>query len=268
MDKILLQKKLALENIISSYPSALIGFSGGVDSTLLAYVSKLVLKENVLLVTAISSTYLKRELDEAKAFAQEHHFNHLVIESEELDIPGFSENPKNRCYFCKLELFSKLQKIALKNSLAVVFDGDNASDKDDYRPGRDAAKELGIISPLTLSGMTKADIRELSRFYKLPTSEKPSMACLASRFPYGESITSNKLTRVGFFEEKLRDLGFTQLRVRSHGDLARIEFIDVEIERAFSLREQIGNISKSAGFVYCSIDVKGYRTGSMNEALL
>ncbi|NLE02411.1 MAG: ATP-dependent sacrificial sulfur transferase LarE [Fibrobacter sp.] len=267
MDKALEEKKNALQKIIGTYKSALIGFSGGVDSTLLAFTCQQVLKDKVLLVTATSSTYITKELNEATAFAKEHNFRHLIIQSEELDIPGFSNNPKNRCYYCKLELFSKLKHIALANNIDVVFDGDNVSDLQDYRPGREAAKELGIISPLTAAGMTKSDIRELSRYYKLPTSEKPAMACLASRFPYGETITREKLERVAILEEKLRDFGFTQLRVRSHDNLARIEFINDEIEKAFTMREKIGISAKNAGFTYCSIDVQGYRTGSMNESL-
>jgi len=268
MEKKLETKLHKLETLIASYKSALVAFSGGVDSSLLAYVCKKTLGKDVLLVTAISSTYPKNELEDARSFAALIELPLLEIMSEELGIPEFSSNPHNRCYHCKRELFGKLKTIASEKSISVIFDGNNASDADDFRPGRTAARESGIVSPLSETGLTKEDIRILSREFGLPTAEKPAMACLASRFPYGELITSEKLLRVRTAEQEIRELGFTQFRVRSHGDLARIEIIENEMDRAFSMRLKITDLLKRAGFVYQSIDLQGYRTGAMNEGLI
>ncbi len=257
----------ALEAVIKRYPSALVAFSGGVDSALLAYVAGRALPGAVWLVTAESSTYPAEEGQEAKRLARDFDLPHLVVRSEELDIPGFCDNPPDRCYYCKRELFSQLVRIAEQRGLAVVFDGNNASDLDDFRPGRRAVEELGVVSPLEEAGLTKDDIRALSRHFRLTTAEKPAMACLASRFPYGERITREKLDRVGLVERALRQMGFTQLRVRSHGDLARLEFDPAEMPRAFDQREALARLCRQAGFVHCALDLIGYRCGSMNEAL-
>jgi uncharacterized protein len=267
MEQILQKKKEHLEAIITQYGSALVAFSGGVDSSLLAFVCKQVLGDRIILATATSSTYPQRELDDARTIGKSLGLKHLFIVSEEIDIPGFSNNPHDRCYYCKKELFSKLQELAAHQNCEVVFDGNNSDDLGDYRPGRKALKELGIISPLELAGMSKNDIRELSRHFSLPTAEKPAMACLSSRIPYGEQITKEKLRRIEAAENFLAGSGFTQFRVRSHGDLARLEFITTEIERAFSQRELIHNELKKAGFTYICIDLQGYRTGAMNEVL-
>lgn len=263
-----LQKKSdLLESIIKQYAAVLVAFSGGVDSTLLAFTCKNVLGDKTVLVTATSSTYPQRELCDARAIGSSFGLKHLFITSEELDIPEFSKNPHDRCYYCKKELFSKLLEVAHEQGCSVVFDGNNIDDIGDYRPGRRAIKELGIISPLELAGLTKQDIRELSRLYNLPTAEKPAMACLSSRIPYGEEITNEKLRRIEIAENFLADAGFTQFRVRSHGDLARLEFISSEIEKAFSQRDEIHTALKKAGFSYICIDLQGYRTGAMNEVL-
>jgi uncharacterized protein len=263
-----LQKKAdLLESIIKQYHSVLVAFSGGVDSTLLAFVCKKVLGDKTVLVTATSSTYPQRELDDARAIGSSFCINHIFITSEELDIPEFAQNPHDRCYYCKKELFSKLLATAKNYGCDVVFDGNNIDDIGDYRPGRRAIKELGIISPLELAGLTKQDIRAISRHYNLPTSEKPALACLSSRIPYGEEITREKLRRIETAENFLSDSGFTQVRVRSHGDLARLEFINSEIEKAFSQRDEIHKAIKNTGFSYVCIDLQGYRTGAMNEVL-
>jgi uncharacterized protein len=267
----MLEQKLSnLKQIIAQYSSALVAFSGGVDSTFLLKVCLGVLgKDRVLAVTAKSATYPERELNEAIKLAEMLDARHRVIESEELNIPGFSDNPPERCYYCKRELFGKLKKIAEKEGLNFVLDGSNFDDTSDFRPGMKAVKELGVKSPLKEAGLTKDDIRALSREMGLPTWDKPSFACLSSRFPYGEKITREKLERVGRAEEVLRDSGFSQYRVRSHGDMARIEVKPEEMGKFFdrTFREEVATKLKSMGFTYVTLDLLGYRTGSMNEGL-
>jgi uncharacterized protein len=256
-----------LDRIIGAYGSAVVAFSGGVDSTFLAWACKRTLGDKTLLVTARSSTYPETELDGAKQSAAFLGMKHRIIASEETDIPGFSENSPLRCYYCKKELFSKIVEIARMENYDVVFDGSNADDLKDYRPGRKALEELYIRSPLCEAKLTKDEIRSLSRNAGLPSAAKPSFACLASRFPYGEKITKEKIGRVDRAERVLRLMGFTQFRVRSHGDVARIEFIESEIDKGWSERRVIEDGLKQAGYVYVAIDSRGYRTGAMNEAL-
>lgn len=262
-----MSKLKTLKNIIGQYSSAAIAFSGGVDSTFLAAVAKEVLGDRILLVTATSSTYPFYEMDESKVLAKEFNLKQKVIVSEEIDIPGFSDNPPDRCYYCKSELFGLIKHIAEQEDYEVVFDGSNADDLDDFRPGRKAIKELGVKSPLCEAGLTKDDIRKYSKEMGLATADKPSYACLASRFPYGEQITKEKLDRVGKAEFEIRKLGFHQFRVRSHGDLARVEFAPDEMEYGWQKREQLLAICKDSGYTYVSIDLQGYRTGAMNEVL-
>ena len=249
--------------------SLAVAFSGGVDSTFLLKVAADVLGDRALAVTARSSTYPERELREAEAFAKNLGARHIVIDSEELDIPGYADNPVNRCYFCKRELFGKVREAARRNGVRYVADGSNQDDLGDYRPGMKAADELKVVSPLKAAGMTKEDIRLLSREMGLPTWNKPAFACLASRFPYGQKITREKLAMVDRAEQFLLDLGFRQVRVRHHGDLARIEVGPDERGRFFSgdLMEKVYGELKSIGFTYVTLDLKGYRTGSMNEAI-
>jgi pyridinium-3,5-biscarboxylic acid mononucleotide sulfurtransferase len=262
-----LEKLAKLKQKIGAFKSAVIAFSGGVDSTFLARVSRDVLGEHALLVTATSSTYPYYELEEAKKLAEMLGMKQRVIVSEEIDIPGFSDNPPDRCYYCKNELFSLIRHIAGQEGFEAVFDGSNADDLKDYRPGMKALREQGVLSPLREAGLTKQEIRQLSGQMGLPTADKPTYACLASRFPYGERITREKLQRVGMVEKALRDLGFTQIRVRSHGDLARIELTGQEMERGWVSRQTISDLCHKAGFVYAAIDLDGYRTGAMNEVL-
>ena len=263
-----MEKLKLLESGIRKYHSALIAFSGGVDSTFLAYYTHKVLNGNVLLVTATSSTYPFFELEEAKELAVKYNLKHKIINSEETDIPGFSDNPPDRCYYCKRELFSILIEIAKKEGYAAVFDGSNADDLNDYRPGMKAKKEYGVISPLCDAGLTKNDIRALSGQFGLPTADKPAYACLASRFPYGEKITITKLNRAEKTESEIRTLGLKQFRVRSHNNLARIEVAPGELEDAWKNKEKLHEICKSAGFVYVTLDLQGYRTGAMNEEIV
>ena len=268
MDPLLQEKKDKLYAIIRDMGGCVVGFSGGVDSTLLFAVAAEVLGDRALAVTATSETYPERERREAEAFAKKIGGRHRVVESEELDIPGFAENPKNRCYYCKSELFTKLRKIADEEGLPYVLDGSNLDDRGDYRPGKQAACELNVRSPLDEAGLSKEEIRTLSQAMDLPTWDKPSFACLSSRFPYGTAITREKVSQVGRAEESLRDLGLRTIRVRHHGDMARIELGPAEFEQVVNgLRDEVIRLVKSAGYTYVALDLQGYRTGSMNEVL-
>ena len=249
--------------------SAAVAFSSGVDSTFLLRVAHEELGDRVVAVTARSRSFPKRELDEAAAFCRSEGVRHEIVDSEELDIPSFAENPPDRCYHCKKALFRKLIAFAQANGLNAVLEGSNIDDDGDYRPGRRAIMELGVRSPLHDAGLTKGEIRELSKKLGLPTANKPSFACLASRFPYGERITAAGLERVERAEQWLLDagLGLTQLRVRSHGDVARIEVPPEAIARIAARAEEVAAALKGFGFAYVALDLQGYRTGSMNERL-
>ena len=258
-----------LKELIKGLDSVAIAFSGGVDSTFLLKTAQDVLGDKVVAVTARSSTYPEREFKEAQQFAESIGVKHIVIVSEELEIEGFSKNPTNRCYYCKHELFSKIQEVAKIHQVKVVLDGSNFDDLGDFRPGMRAAKELKVVSPLKEAELTKDDIRVLSKEMALPTWNKPSFACLSSRFPYGQEITPEKLKMVELAEQFLLDKGFRQIRVRHHGDMARIEVEKQEREKFFNLEllDETGTKFKEFGFSYVTIDVLGYRTGSMNEVL-
>ena len=249
--------------------SLAIAFSGGVDSTFLLGVAHLVLGNNALAITATSSTYPERELKEAIAYAKSIGAEHIIIRSEELDIQGFAENPQNRCYHCKRELFSKVVQIAHERSIAYVADGSNADDTNDFRPGMIAMRELGAVSPLMDAGLTKQEIRDYSKAMGLPTWDKPSFACLSSRIPYGERITVEKLAMIDSAETALLNMGFRQVRVRHHGNIARIE-VGMEERQKFFAPGTMDGIDKALrviGYAYVTLDLRGYRTGSMNEVL-
>ena len=250
--------------------SVAVAFSSGVDSTFLLYASCEALgKDNVMAITAKSCSFPKREFDETVSFCESRGIRHVICESEELEIDGFKENPKNRCYLCKRELFEKIGDIARDNGLKYVVEGSNVDDEGDYRPGLMAVKELDVKSPLRAVGLYKAEIRELSKKFDLPTWDKPSFACLASRFVYGETISEEKLSMVDKAEQLLLDMGFRQVRVRIHGNIARIEVEPGEISRIAEKenRERIAAAFKEYGFSYVTLDLTGYRTGSMNEVL-
>ena len=263
-------KKLQqLQNLLKEMKSVLIALSGGVDSTFLLKVAKDTLGDNVLAVIAQSPTYPGEEVEHARQLCQKFDVKYQVIQTEEFSDQNFVNNPKERCYFCKKELFSKLLEIAKENNIQYVLDGSNYDDKSDYRPGTVAKNELGVRSPLMELGFPKKDIRKYSKELGLPTWDKPSYACLASRIPYGTKISENILKRVGEGEEFLRSLGFKQLRVRHHDNIARIEVEEKDIPRVLDedLRDEIFNKFKALGYIYVVLDLKGYRTGSMNEVL-
>jgi uncharacterized protein len=257
-----------LERIVAPYGSALVAFSGGVDSSLaLAICARALPVDRVLAVTSNNETYLPSELDLAREFANSLGVEHLIVNTRELDNPDYASNPANRCYFCKSTLYSDLRRIAGERGYACVVDGANADDEGDYRPGRKAAKELRVISPLSAAGVGKAEVRELAKRLGLPSWDKPALACLSSRFPYGQEITAEKLAQVARAEEFLRNEGFRQVRLRHHGEIARLEVGPEEMERAFALREEIASELKEAGFLYVALDLSGYKPGSLNAAL-
>jgi len=262
-------KLTRLKDHLATLESVVVAYSGGVDSTFLLKVAHDVLGDRVVAVTAQSSTYPERELGEAGDFARRAGIRHVIFPSAELDVPGFAANPVNRCYLCKRELFSKIKDIAAQEGMRHVVEGSNLDDLSDYRPGLQAIKELGIISPLRGAGLVKVDIRRLSQELALPTWDKPAFACLSSRFPYGQRITRDKLRAVEQAEQYLLDLGLRQVRVRHHGDVARIEIPAEERCRLFDaeLMDKIYEQFKVFGFAYTALDLKGYRTGSMNEVI-
>jgi uncharacterized protein len=264
------EKYQCLQSILKEMRSLVIGYSGGVDSTLLLKVACDVLGNNALAVIGKSETYPSAEYREAAALATSFGARFIEVQTEETDVLKFKENPPDRCYFCKTELFGKLTEIAAKEKIPWIADGTITDDLGDFRPGMKAKTENNVRSPLLEAGLSKKEVREISRHLELPTWDKPSFACLSSRFPYGFGITRENLTKVDKAETLLRELGFRFFRVRHHDDkTARIEIGKEEIHRMFD--EQVRNIVvkkfKELGFIYITLDLQGFRSGSMNEVL-
>ncbi len=263
------QKEDHLKEILTTLRSVVVGFSGGVDSAYLAYVANRVLGKKALCVTAISPSYPSFQRIETAEFVTRYNLHHLEVETSEIENPRYRENSSNRCYYCKSELFSKLKDLAQLRGYDVVVDGTNYDDRKDFRPGRQAAKEYSVQSPLFEVQMTKLEIRELSRRSGLPTWDKPALPCLSSRFPYGISISPEKLSVVDRGEEILRDFGFKVFRVRYHESLVRLEFAPKELPKALNVTMSaiLNKQFKSLGFKFVTVDLEGYRSGSLNEVL-
>jgi uncharacterized protein len=258
-----------LAELVGNMQSVVVAYSGGVDSSYLAYVATMALDHRALCVTADSASYPERQRELALRVAREFGLHHEMIHTNEMARPEYRANPANRCYFCKHELYTHLTRIAAQRGFATVIDGNNADDRGDYRPGRQAAREFGVRSPLDEADLTKADIRELSRRVGLPTWEEPASACLSSRIPYESEVTDEKLQMIERAEAALHELGFRMCRVRHHGDIARVEVVADDIPRLVEneLRTEVVRRLKALGYRFIALDLQGYRIGSLNEAL-
>ena len=266
---VLAQKRERLESSLQKLGSALVAFSGGVDSTLVLAVAHSVLGKNVLAVTAQSESLPQRELEQAARLARTLGVDHKIIATYEASSPDYLKNPVNRCYFCKSELYDKLSSVASEHKLAHILNGVNKDDLGDHRPGIFAGKEAGVLSPLADAGFNKQDVRDLAKKMGLPNWKKPAMACLSSRVPYGEAITMEKLAVIEQAEGFLYSLGFNQLRVRHHGDIARIELPQKDISRFMekSVTDRVQQEFKKIGFKFIAVDIEGFRSGRMNESI-
>ena len=261
------EKYNKLLNILRSTGGLAVAFSGGVDSAFLVYAAHEALGGKLLAITAVTQSYPRHEAADAAKILAKYGVKHEEITLDQLAIPGFCENGAERCYYCKYALFSEIKAEAAKHGITAVADGANTDDENDYRPGMRATAELGILSPLRSAGFSKLDIREASKELGIFTWNKPSYACLASRIPYGEEITAEKLAMVERAEQALLDMGFKEMRVRCHGNLARIEVAENDFAKAAAQRKEIAAAVKQAGFLYAALDLEGFRSGSLNAAL-
>ena len=263
------RKAAALDGALRDLPSLIVAYSGGVDSAYLAYAANRALGAGALAVTADSPSYPERHRALALRLARDFGFNHLVIQTDEMARPEYRANPANRCYYCKHELYTHLSALARARGIPAIADGSNADDRGDYRPGRQAAREFGVLSPLDAVGLTKTEIRELSRLAELPTWDEPASACLSSRIPYFSEVTDEKLRMIERAETVLRDMGFRICRVRHHDTIARLELGRDEMARAFDpdTAAAIDRELRAIGYAHVTIDLRGYRLGSLNDAL-
>jgi len=263
------RKEAALHRALGERPSLIVAYSGGVDSAYLAYAATMALGDRALCVTADSPSYPERHRQMAVRLARQFGFRHEIIRTDEMARPEYRANPANRCYYCKTELYTHLSSIARERGMGAIADGSNADDRGDYRPGRQAAREFGVISPLDDAGLTKDDIRELSHRAGLPTWDEPASACLSSRIPYFSEVTDEKLRMIEKAESALREMGFRICRVRHHDTMARIELGRDEMARAVEpgMAEVIDRKLRAIGYINVVIDLRGYRLGSLNEAL-
>ncbi len=262
-------KEQSLHEFLRRYRSAVVAFSGGVDSSYLAYAANQVMGDAAQVVTALSPSVSELQQDLVRDFVTTFKLNHHFVDTTEMENPDYTANPTDRCYFCKSELFSRLDALREEWGVEVIFDGSNADDVGDYRPGRKAAEEEHVVSPLIEVGMTKEEIRLLSKKWGLPTWDLPAMPCLSSRLPYGVEVTPEKLRQVERAEQYLRSLGLEQFRVRHHEELARIEIASSEMGKILDLKlfEQISRELKTLGYQYVTLDLEGFRSGSLNELL-
>lgn len=263
------EKERELIRFLERYSRVIVAFSGGVDSSYLAFLTHRVLGTSARIVTALSPSVSQSQEEMVRQFVARYGVTHQFIRTEELDDPDYAANPSNRCYFCKSELFDRLRSLRDEWGVEAIFDGTNADDLADYRPGRQAAAEKAVVSPLAEAGMGKADIRERSKEWGLPSWDMPATPCLASRLPYGVEVTEEKLRQVDAAESLLRSLGFTEFRVRHHESLARLEISPEEMPRVFdqALLDRINRELKALGYRYVTLDLQGFRSGSLNELL-